>query len=171
MLLTSLKYMCGATIIGSSSLIGLTKSKELDDNVEIINDLKSILIYIKNEIQYNKTNIDKILENAKTMTQNNTLQKIFHDVLEELYTQESITEPIKHIINNSSIDKKIGKFLIDMFNKIGNLNMLDNSGEFELCMSNLENLEDEFLEYKNKYGKVYKSLGFLGGIGITILLS
>lgn len=165
------KCIGGVLMIGSSTGIGMFKANLLDERIEQVEELQRILIMMKNEIAYKRTALPEIIDNITKHTNNKELKKIFKDIQNNLIEQNSLKEAANIAIEKANIDKKIKYELYDLFNEIGNSS--DIEGEINLLEyteNNLNLLLKEFVEYRNKYGKLYRGLPVLGSIGLALIL-
>lgn len=156
-------------IISISSYIGILKSEKYKNRILELREMKTALNVFKNKILFTYEPIGEIFKQIYSVT-NENISNIFKQFLEKIETlsvSESWDLAIENNINNftkedKDILKNFGKFL-GTNNKDGQISEIEMTNEF--LNKQIEKAEDD----RKQNEKLYKSLGVIIGIGISII--
>ncbi|TCK98367.1 stage III sporulation protein AB [Natranaerovirga hydrolytica] len=160
--------------ITSSTLIGLHYSRSLVYRLEGLQNLKKTLIMLRGEIKYSLSPLPEALEDISNRS-NNVFKEFLKMVSQELKKFDGNN---LHHIWCAAIEQKLKNTYLKKqdllkIEQIGEtLGYLDKEMQINTINMYIEQLEEEikFVSENNiKSEKLYKNLGFLGGILIAIL--
>ncbi|NLM42472.1 MAG: stage III sporulation protein AB [Clostridiales bacterium] len=170
-----LKGIGSLMIIISTSLLGILISSKYNIRLKEIRKLRFSLQMLETEIVYSSTPIPYACYNVG-LKSDNIWKKFFMTVSENLterkfYSMEEAWEQaIVSNLKDSSL-KDIDKELLRSFGKIlGKSDIEDQKKHFKLFYTQLEQHEKMAEEEKKNNEKMYKTMGFLLGAAILIIL-
>lgn len=157
-------------IIAICSYIGFLKANKYKNRIIELREMRSALNIFKNKILFTYEPIGEIFKQIYTVTTNN-ITSIFKEFLEKnenLPVPDAWDAAIENNENSfttedKNILKNFGKFL-GVTNKDGQISEIELTNEF--LGKQIEKAEDE----RKQNEKLYRSLGVICGIGISIIL-
>lgn len=169
-----LKILGVIFVIASSSLIGQMICKRLEYRLSDLRDTKLALSILQSEISYLMNSLPEALKNASKVDGN--ISKIFLSC-EKLLNQKigycsrdawniSVNENYKYTYLSDS-DKEI---LLSLGKNLGLYDLEKQICNIKSISMQLDNQENHVKEVIEKNSKMYKSLSFLAGIAISIIL-
>lgn len=162
-------------ILCSCGAIGFQMSGDLGRRIEELNTLKKIIIMLRGEIKYHNATLSEAFEGIGTRVKK-PYKDFFSSCGEELdrLSGQSFHEIWKNMIKKYLFDTKLMAKDIQRLEAIGeNLGYLDKEMQLNTIDLYLEHLELEIEEARknlNNNGKLYKCLGIMGGILITLVI-
>ena len=157
-------------IIAICSYIGFLKADKYKNRILELRDMRSALNIFKNKIIFTYEPIGEIFKQIYSDT-NNNIANMFEEFLKQ-NEKMSVTEAWDLAVENSNnsftaeditIIKNFGKFL-GKTSKDGQISEIELTNEF--LKKQIEKAEDE----RKQNEKLYRSLGVICGIGISIIL-
>lgn len=169
------KLMGSTLIILSTSLIGLIYSKKFTDRPQYLRIIKAQLQFLETEICYMS---NPILESFKKIITvfGEQASPIFRKTVLLLETKQyrNVSDAWEHAVCedmcNSPINNEDGQLLISFGKSLGNSDGENQQKNIKNIMLQLQLQMAKAEEDKAKNAKLYKSLGVLSGVMITIIL-
>lgn len=167
-----IKGIASLAVIGGSIGMGIIKGNELNDRVEDVRELQRILNMLENEIEYKQNNLLTALEDIKERTNNERFKQLLKLILEQIRENKQLDlySVVKLSINKCKLNKKITHEILELFKNLGTMNIYGEVRNIQGIRKDLEQLEKEFVEYRNKYLKIYNYGGGLLGTTLVLLL-
>lgn len=162
-------------ILCSSSLIGFRLSRELEERILELSEIKKMIIMLRGEIKYGNSVLSEaflsiggrmkepygafLLESQESMEQKKgqTFQEIWKEQVEKHLKKTTLSE--KDLLRLNQFGEQLG--------------YLDKDMQLSTIELYLEQLEEEIngaRENSKKNGRLYQSLGIMGGVLITVLI-
>jgi len=170
-----LKVISSTLIIISCTLLGMHMSYRYNRRIYNIRVLQSILAYLETEMIYYSTFLSQAIRNS-IRTLSGEWKAFFVEmasVLEdknEYSLADAWQECLKKIRNNPYIGKEEYEIMYRFGLQLGNGDRQSQVKYFELAQHQLKTEEKKAQQIGLSYGKMYRSLGILLGIGIAIVL-
>lgn len=167
-----LKIVGGIQIVLSCYLIGLKCASSLKNRVDDIREFEQVLEQLENEISF----YSNILEDAFSKISNNTskrITKILNDMSTNLRTKPSNIAwemAIKENYQNTYLAKEDIEIILSLSNLLGMSDVDGQISNIKNIIGRLKKQEIKAYEVRQKNETLYKNLGVLVGITITILL-
>ena len=157
-------------IVGSSSYIGILKSKTFENRVRNLIKISEALNIFKTKIEFTYEPIKEIFEEISNVIYQNK-ENVFKNTIENIKEKSvsscwiEATEKSKEDFTKEDIEvlKTLGKLL-------GKTDKSGQVSQIELTEKLLEKQIEKAETDKNKNTKLYKTLGTVLGLGICILL-
>jgi len=170
-----LKIVSSISIVVCCTLLGIHMSNRYDRRIYNIRVLQSILINLETEIVYYSTLLSQAIRNS-TRNLEGDWKNFFLEVADILeYKKDcSFAEVWKETLQGIKNCPYIGKGELDIMYRfglqLGNSDRLSQRKYFEIAQQQLKTEEKNALQLHFRYGKMYRSLGLLLGLGIAIIL-
>lgn len=170
-----LKVIGCILIIFSSTLMGFYCSSELRSRINDLKELRKIIMLLRGDIRYGNTPLPEAI-NAIAKRHNGNYKSFLDKVSENLiersgYTFSQIwTEAVEKALHTTSLNKRDKYQLIQLGEHLG---YLDKEMQLNTIDLHLAQLDDEIQELsKNVKEKtyLYKCLGIMAGVFISIIL-
>lgn len=164
-----LKFIICIIIILICSYLGMEKSKDYQRRVLELQKIKNALSFFKSKIEFTYEPVKEILAGISKsiyLEEDNIFGKT-----EEYMKSNSVNIAWNKAVEEESKISKEDKEILKMFGKL--LGKTDKKGqisEIDLSLTFIEKQIQKAEAEKNKNSKLFKSLGVLVGIGITIIL-
>lgn len=162
-------------ILASSSGIGFSISADLLKRIEDIKALKKIIIMLRGEIKYNNSTMSEAFETISNRI-DNPYQIFFQELAIELndLSGQTLIEIWKRMIGLHLKETKLNKKDLERLKSLGdNLGYLDKEMQLSSIDLYLEHLEleiDEGNKSMSTNSRLYKSLGIMGGVLVTLII-
>lgn len=162
-------------IILSCTGIGYIMGTRFNMRVRELRLLKIALQMLETEIVYSNTPLPQAFESVQRKSPN-PIRELFRDVKCNLEKKtygsvgEAFCQSIDDTKDRMCLSKEDIETLKSFGNSIGNSDVEGQIKNFKMIIKQLDNQEVKAEESKEKNEKMYKSLGFLGGLAIVILL-
>lgn len=172
------KFIGAVCIIGATSLYGYSMTKELDNRINSLSQLKRAFLLLRSEIRFSiETLPDAFIKVAARMNNNEDNIKDFFDTVANRLT-ENREMGFKEIWNEEVLKLKPKAYLDgkdeDKLNHLAEgLGYLDVTHQLNAIDQYIELLDVDITELSGKYKdtcKLYTSLGIMSGLFLTILL-
>lgn len=163
------------TIVVCCTLLGMHMSYRYNERIHNIRVLQSILAHLETEIIYYSTFLSQAIKNS-TRALEGDWKIFFLQVVHFLENENeySFADAWKQSLKEIEKSPYIGKAELDIMYRFGlQLGNSDRQGQqkyFEIARQQLKIEEDNALQLNLRYGKMYRSLGLLLGLGIAIIL-
>lgn len=170
-----LKFIGCLFVILSSTGIGFLISSGFRERVEDIRLLKTSIMMLETEISYSNTPLPDAFESVSRKS-SGTASRIFQYAGKSLKSRtcSTVGEAFERALNSYSKSNSLSKEDLDILSSFGySLGSSDVEGQvksFRLVLKQLEAQEVKAEELRGKNEKMYKSLGVLAGLAVSILL-
>lgn len=167
-----LKSITSLAVIGCSTGIGILKGNELNEKIEDVRELQRILYLLENEIEYKQNNLLDALKNISEMINNKKFKQLINFILQEINEKKyyNLYDALKENIDKCKLNRKIKYEILQLFKNLGTMNIYHEINNIKAIEKDLQQIEKEFVEYRNKYLKMYNYGGGLLGITLVLLL-
>lgn len=169
------KIMGVVLILTASCGIGFRMSDNFLKRVEELKTLKKILFMLRGEIKYNNSTMAEAFETISGRVDNHYKEFFLEGAkaLNDLSGQTFITI-WKQMIDTNLKDSKLNKKDLERFKGLGeNLGYLDKEMQLSNIDLYLEHLEieiDEGNKNTSTNSRLYKCLGVMGGVLVTLII-
>lgn len=164
-----LKFLICVIIILICAYLGIEKAKNYDRRVLELQKIKNGFGFFRSKIEFTYEPIKEILGQISSSIYSGK-ENIFKNTREYMTEQDVNSAWNKAVENESKISKE-DKDILKMFGKL--LGKTDKKGqisEIDLSLNFVDKQIQKAENDKTKNSKLYRALGFLVGIGITIIL-
>ena len=162
-------------IILSSSTLGFLMGSKFNLRVRELKLLKVSLQMLETEIAYSNTPLPEAFDNISKRSKN-PIKDIFSNMSINLYKRiystvgEAFDVSIEKIKDKTCFSKDDLEVLKSFGNSIGTSDVNGQIKAFKLVLKQLDQQEIKAEEQRCKNEKMYKSLGFLAGVAIALIL-
>lgn len=170
-----LKLTGSLLVIFSTSLMGYIYGKSYRERLENLIYLENCIKLLETEVIYGANPLPEALMNVYNKG-NKKVSYIFRLIIERLNKDRECTvfDSFLSVEDTMKNDLNFKKEDIEMFmtlgRTIGSSDRIDQEKNFKLILTQIKNLEDEARIEKDKNEKMFKSLGFLAGLAIVVIL-
>ncbi|KKB42949.1 stage III sporulation protein SpoIIIAB [Bacillus thermotolerans] len=169
-----MKWLGILLILTASFWIGMEQSRKLSDRTKQIRLLRTALQSLEAEIVHGFTPLH---ESARKLSERlpQPLSELFASFSELLMSTEwDAKEAWKASLNQvwprTALTQNEWNILIDFGETVGKYDRLTEQKQIAIAMSHLEHQEEEAREKQRRYGHMIRSLSWLGGLLIVLLL-
>ena len=167
--------MIGALfIIVTSILLGLDHAHRLAERTKQIRLLKSALLGLEAEIMFGHAPLHEASRRIARQIPEpiGELFDSFADYLiqKEIRAQEAWELSIKHVWKKTSLKRAEQDILLQFGKTLGKHDLEQQQKQIRLALTHLEREEREAEENQKAYGNLYRRLGLLAGLLVTLLL-
>jgi len=170
-----LKIIGGLLVILASGLLGILFSNRLSLRYRELTNLRRFMQMLETEVNYGATPLPAALYNISSKAEG-VIKRFFRSVSDSLtdrsfYTvRDAWNESAEVILEQSSLQRSDIELIKSFGNILGCSDREDQNKHFKLFYHELRHQEDAAMEEINRSGKMYRSLGFILGIAIFIVL-
>ncbi|EOC99761.1 stage III sporulation protein SpoIIIAB [Caldisalinibacter kiritimatiensis] len=170
-----LKIVASLMIISSCTLIGYFLGMTYSKRVENLILLQNCIRILETEIVYSATPLPEAFNNVY-LKGNKKVSYVFNDIKKYLIQNKDATvfdvfvSVSKTLSDELHLKKEDIEIILSLGRVIGNSDRLDQQKHFKMIHTQLENQCKEAEESKKKNEKLYKNLGVMSGLAITIIL-
>jgi stage III sporulation protein AB len=169
-----IKIIGAAIILGSTSIIGFSLSRDCSKRPRILRELQAALQMLENEISY----MSNLLSDAfmRIYTSSGTEASIlFKEAAKKLDSMgttadEAWKSAVNDLYSRLALKKEDKAILISFGSMLGNSDLDGQISNIRLTTSQLKLQELKAEEIKKKNERMYRSLGVLGGLALIIIL-
>lgn len=169
------KLIGGLLIMAACSLYGIAASNKYSIRPKDLRKLRSAIQMLETEIIFGSTPLPIALGNVASKVEGG-IKSFFKKVSEELISGWNYSLDtawfggIEKLVKETYLTNADRELLIDFGKVLGCSDREDQQKHFELFYIQLKQHEDIAEEERRKNEKLYKSLGFLSGLVIFIIL-
>lgn len=170
-----LKILGGIMIISASGLIGILYSGRLSSRHRELNNLRRNMQMLETEITYGATPLPAAMEYIAGRTEG--LASSFFQLVANCLSDRSFysfkdawTYAADSVFRGTPMDWSDLELIKSLGNILGGSDREDQKKHFELFYMQLRHQEEKALEEMRKSGRMYRSLGFLLGIAVFVVL-
>lgn len=170
-----LKLFGGLLILIACSLLGIATANRYSLRPKEIRKFRSSIQMLETEIIYGCTPLPQAMYNIAGKAEG-PLKRFYGMISEDLlsgwsYSLEAIwSKGVERLVKETTLNSTDKELLEDFGKVLGSSDREDQKKHFELLYIQLKQHEETAEEDKRKNEKMYKSLGFLSGVVIFILL-
>lgn len=170
-----IKLLFYITIVSFSSLIGFLYGESFNKRAKTLHDLGYCIRILENQVLIGNIPLPDALNNTYIKGRGqvaNVFSLIQRDLIEEeredVYL--SFIQLTGLLKENYSLKDKDIETVLFLGKVLGKSNKMDQEKNFKFIINEIENNFFEANSERGLYGKLYRSLGILFGIGIIILI-
>lgn len=153
--------LSGAVMVFSAFVIlGFSKSLALKSRYESIGRILYSLRIMENEISYGRSSMDKVMDSIKRLG----------GISAEEVTGDNAGEWFMSALEGERLEKCDIEVLEAFSRTLGATDTSAQQRSIKNTVKNLEILESDAKEGFEKYGRMYRNIGFLSGMLVVILL-
>lgn len=170
-----LKLIGGILIIAASGVFGIAAANKYSQRPKDIRKFRATLQMLETEIVFGGTPLPQAFFHIANKSEN-CFKGFYTSIAEELQTAAAASldfswaRAVEGLIQESSLNRVDRELITDFGKVLGSSDREDQKKHFELLYIQLKQNEDQAEEERRKNEKMYRSLGFLSGIVIFILL-
>lgn len=165
-----IKYLTLILILSLTSYIGILISKKYLNRVKDLKEMKNALNMFSTKIKFTYEPIPHTFKEISQKTKPN-ISNIFKNVCEKIDKQnagKAWEEALEE--SNTNMTKEDIEVLKNLSNLLGKVNLEGQVNEVELVENFLDTQIELAEEEKQKYVKMYKTLGITIGLAVVIIL-
>ncbi len=169
-----MKWLGAVFIVLAATWIGFESAKKFSERPRQLRQLKVILRTMEAEIMYAHTPLKKLSKQlAKTVQK--PFQFLFEQFVKKLESQnisvsEAWNESLESVWKQTSLKSGELEVMKRFGDTLGQYDKQMQQQQIILALTHLEREEQEATEQQQKYEKLVKSVGFLTGLLLVILL-
>lgn len=170
-----LKTIGGLLIISASGLLGMIFSNKLSLRYRELEKLRRLMQMLETEVTYGATPLPAALYNVSKKAEGLIssfficISKCLSD--RSFYTvREAWNDSAESILTQSSLKRADIELIKSFGNILGSSDREDQKKHFQLFYLQLQYQEDAAMEEIKRSAKMYRSLGFLLGIAVFVML-
>ena len=153
--------LCGAVMVLSAFVVlGFSKSLSLKSRCESISRVLYSLRIMENEISYGKISMDKVMDSIKKLG----------GITAEEVKGDNAGEWFLSALKGERLEKCDMEVLVAFSKTLGTTDIDSQQRSIKGTIKTLELMENDAKESFEKYGKMYRNIGFLTGMLAVILL-
>lgn len=170
-----LKLIGATLVLASTTLTGFHFANLLAERTKQLRALLMSLQMLETEIYYGSTPLEVAFQKL-SQQEHKLIAKLFNNCSEYLQTLDGVTtyecwkKALDEMKGSLALKKTEIEWLYHFGQVIGSSDRDDQKKHIKLLMSHLQKQEQEAQEDQNRYEKMYKTLGVLGGLVIVILM-
>ncbi|TDQ41655.1 stage III sporulation protein SpoIIIAB [Aureibacillus halotolerans] len=160
-------------IIGTTTLLGFMQAAKLRGRPELLMQLRYTLQALEAEILYSQMTLIEASKQIAAQHQNKAglLFALFSEELQEQHVaQEAWTKSVNTLLRQSSLKSTDGAVLHQFGTTLGAYDTRQQQKQIRLAMTHLAREEESAREQQRTYETMSKSLGFLSGCLLVLLL-
>lgn len=165
-----IKYLTLILILSLTSYIGILISKKYLNRVKDLKEMKNALNMFSTKIKFTYEPIPQTFKEISQKTKPN-ISNIFKNVCEKMNTEnagKAWEEALEE--SNTNMTKEDIEVLKNLSNLLGKVDIEGQVNEVELVENFLDTQIELAEEEKQKYIKMYKTLGITIGLAVVIIL-
>jgi stage III sporulation protein AB len=169
-----IKFLGAVVLISATSLIGFSLANDCSKRPRALRELQTLLLMLENEISYLSNLLSEAFNRIYEGTNSDTAI-LFSEAAKNLSTNgvtadSAWEKSIEENYAKLSLNKEDKAILITFGKMLGNSDLDGQLNNIKLMSSQLKLQELKAEEMRLKNEKMYRSLGVLGGLAITIIL-
>lgn len=170
-----LKIIGGLLIVSASGLLGILFSNRLSLRYRELINVRRFMQMLETEVTYGATPLPAALYSISNKAEG-IVSKFFCSVSDSLtdrsfYTvRDAWNESAEMIFQQSSLQRSDIELIKSFGSILGCSDREDQNKHFKLFYHELRHQEDAAIEEIKKNGKMYRSLGFILGIAVFVVL-
>lgn len=170
-----LKIVGGLLVVSASGLLGILFSNRLSIRYKELNNLRRYMQMLETEVIYGATPLPAALRNISDKAEG-LISRFFSTISDSLedrsfYTvRDAWTYSAEAVLKDSSLDRADIELVKSFGNILGCSDREDQKKHFELFYLQIKHQESAAQEEINRSAKMYRSLGFLLGIAVVVVL-
>ncbi len=171
-----LKGIGGLLVISASGILGILHSNKLSLRYKELVNLRRVMQMLETEVTYGATPLPVALYSVSKKTEG-PVSRFLANVSEHLskrsfYTlKEAWNDSAERLLMESSLIKADIEFIKSFGNILGCSDREDQKKHFQLFYIQLRHQEDSAMEEVKRSAEMYRSLGFLLGMAVFVVLA
>lgn len=168
------KILGAAFIIAIATAGGFLVARRFSGRTREIRQLENLILYIETEILYGATPLTLIMERV-ALREKGPLADIFHQIAERMNERGPAfrviwEEEMRKGWPKTYLQKEELKIMLQLGASLGISDRTDQQNHLRLALTHLKEEESKAQEEQAKYEKLSRTLGFLIGLFIVILM-
>jgi stage III sporulation protein AB len=170
-----LKINGGLLIVSASGLLGILFSNRLSLRYREITNMRRFMQMLETEVIYGATPLPAALSSISNKTEG-VISRFFGNISDSLtersfYTvRDAWTDSAEVLLTQSSLQRSDIELIKSFGSILGCSDREDQKKHFQLFYLQLNHQEDAAMEEIKRSAKMYRSLGFILGIAIFVVL-
>ena len=169
-----IKFLGAVALIGATSFIGFSLAADCSKRPRALRELQALLQMLENEISYLSNLLSEAFNRIYEGTNSDTAI-LFREAAIHLETNGTTADTawekaIEENYAKLSLNKEDKAILLTFGKMLGNSDLEGQINNIKLISSQLKLQELKAEEMRKKNEKMYRSLGVLSGLAITIIL-
>jgi stage III sporulation protein AB len=170
-----LKIIGGLLIVSASGLLGILFSNRLSLRYREITNMRRFMQMLETEVIYGATPLPAALGSISNKTEG-VISRFFGNISDSLtersfYTvRDAWTDSAEVLLTQSSLQRSDIELIKSFGSILGCSDREDQKKHFQLFYLQLKHQEDAAMEEINRSAKMYRSLGFILGIAVFVVL-
>lgn len=167
-----IKYISLVSILVLAIYIGNLMSKKYINRVKELIQIKLAFNIIKSKIKFTQIPLKDIFEQIYKTTEEVSLKKFWKKTIDELNKNLEIETAWGNAIRDTetNLNKEDLDILLDMGKMLGKTDVDGQVSNIEIASDFIDTQIEKAEMEKQKNSKLYKTLGFVTGVGIIIIL-
>ena len=167
-----IKFFFLFAIFGLAVYIGNSKASQYIARVRELISIKSALNILENKIKFTQTPLEEIFNTIVENCSEINIKKIFQKISEELKRNANIHKSWEKAINKeeTNLTKEDIKILVDMGKILGVTDVDGQVSNIKITSSFIDRQIENAEQEKAKNVKLFRTLGIVCGLTITIIL-
>lgn len=168
------KILGAVLIIAIATAGGFLIARRFSGRTREIRQLENLILYIETEILYGATPLNLIMERV-ALREKGPLANIFHQIAERMKERGPTfriiwEEEMQKGWPKTYLQKEELKIMLQLGASLGISDRIDQQNHLRLALTHLKEEESKAQEEQAKYEKLSRTLGFLTGVLIVILM-
>lgn len=169
-----IKIIGAILIVFATTWTGFEMAKQLTERSRQLRDLKTALLSLEAEIMYGHTPLHEAARKLADQLPD-PIQSFFATFAKKLIETETIVrdaweESLKEIWGRTALKKNEFEIMKQFGETLGRHDRVSQQKQILLTLTHLEREEGDARDKQQKYEKMMKSIGFLSGLLLIILL-
>lgn len=170
-----IKLIGGLLVFVACGALGIAASNKYSQRPKEIRKLRASIQMLETEIIFGCTPLPLALSNISCKA-DGAISRFFANAAEDLLAgishnlESAWFKAVDQLLSESNIDMQDGELIKDFGKVLGGSDREDQKKHFELLYIQLRQHEEMAEDARKKNEKMYKSLGFLSGLVIFIIL-
>lgn len=159
-------------IFGLAVYIGNSKANQYIKRLKELISIKSALNIFESKIKFTQSPLEEIFKNIEENTSEKNIKNIFKQLLKDIKQNKNIHKSWENVIatNESNFNSEDKKILIDMGKILGSTDLEGQVSNIKITSSFIDIQIQKAEKEKEKNVKLFRTLGFVSGLTIIILL-
>ncbi|KYP80618.1 stage III sporulation protein AB [Ferroacidibacillus organovorans] len=169
------QWVGSAAVLAATTLIGQALANRIRDRPTNLRRLCSSLRVLQTEIGFRRAPLRDALTRAATAARGTPVGQLFQDAAETLTKPgstavDSLVAAVHKHRHACSMEMEDAQVILDLAQSLGATGASDQVASLQASIAMLEAREREALAVRDRFARVYRTLGILAGVVVVILL-
>lgn len=169
-----MKFIGALFILATTSLLGFEYARRLQERTKQLRLLRTALISLEAEIMFGHAPLHEASRRIARQIAN-PIGELFdtfadHLIQRDIRAKEAWEFSLQEIWKKTALKKAELDILLQFGENLGRHDLEQQQKQIRLALTHLEREEKEAEEIQKSYGRMYRSLGILAGLLLTLLL-